>query len=419
MADRNHIWRDSVRRGVGVPGVGVSTGGNSAGSTGTGQMGTMVLAGIGGITLSQSTAPGGQSTISISGAAESGIGVAGQSAFAATNLSTISAGVAVFSNTTGFGPNIAATQSWGGGIAFGVSGSTVTANAPGAVAQILVQTGAASTDTAFVGVQRSNSISIEKAGNINLSVVAGDAFRIIGQAVALSAGTASATSGTIVASDANFFQFGLNGQTLTVNHKSVSMMVNNGYDRAVFLSAADLGSIYVAPFFVYAPINATKMVFLMDFSNGNASAGGTLDVKTALYSLTGSTANILGIGARTIQFNSTLGSNSSFTQVSGPRFRSLAGPGNLSIGQYMLAMVFNATSQVSSVSYRFCGGRDISIIANEYPNALGTGGHVWNGGFYSAAGQTNLPASIHVTDILSTGLDDAIFVPFVTLFGSY
>jgi len=92
-----------------VSGLGVSTGGNTLGNTGTTQ-GTVVFAGIGNITLSQSTAVGSLATISISGSQSTG------PAALAAGTQTGTSGTFLFSDSNG--------------LSFGMSGSTrITATA--------------------------------------------------------------------------------------------------------------------------------------------------------------------------------------------------------------------------------------------------------------------------------------------------
>jgi hypothetical protein len=86
-----------------VSGIGVSTGGNTSGNTGT-TNGTIVLAGIGNITLSQSTAGGNLATISISGSQSTGPGAI------AAGTQTATSGTVVFVNSND--------------ISFGMSGSS-------------------------------------------------------------------------------------------------------------------------------------------------------------------------------------------------------------------------------------------------------------------------------------------------------
>lgn len=130
-----------------VFGIGVSTGGNTAGNTGT-TLGTYVLAGAGGITLSQSTAAGSPATVSISmtqSTAPGGIAAGSQTAtsgtvlfsnsngisFGMSNSSVVTAsfdGIRSISAGTTFavGPQIVFSNS--NGVSFGVNGSTVTAS---------------------------------------------------------------------------------------------------------------------------------------------------------------------------------------------------------------------------------------------------------------------------------------------------
>jgi hypothetical protein len=90
----------------------------------------------------------------------------------------------------------------------------------------------------------------------------------------------------------------------------------------------------------------------------------------------------------------------------------------LTPGQYMMALLWKITTGLTSGTYQGFGGRDVSVVANEYPAVLGTGPAYWNGGFYSVS-TAGLPASVHLTDVASTGSNDVVFVPFMTLAGSF
>jgi len=107
--------------GQAVQGLGVSTGGNTAGSTGT-TIGTIVFAGMGGVTLSQSTAAGSLATITISanpGANVNAIGVSTGGNTAGTTGTTIGTVVLVgignvtLSQSTAAGSNATITISGG------------------------------------------------------------------------------------------------------------------------------------------------------------------------------------------------------------------------------------------------------------------------------------------------------------------
>ena len=94
-----------------VSGIGVSNLGNTSGSTGT-TNGTIVLAGIGNITLSQSTAGGNLATITISGSQSTGPGAI------AAGTQTATSGTVVFANsnnvTFGMSGSSQVTASFGG-----------------------------------------------------------------------------------------------------------------------------------------------------------------------------------------------------------------------------------------------------------------------------------------------------------------
>lgn len=415
-----------------VGALGVSTLGNTAGSTGMITAGSLVLAGVSGVSLSQSTGAGG-GTISIIASAENGV------AFAAGTQTALT-GTAVLSASNG--------------LTFGMSNSSIVTASHDGLRSILA--GGDTFSATSVSLGNSNGVSfggltifsritashdgiraisapsgsvlatgtlafanIGGAGGVNFSTGAGPFISATVPCNVISAGTQLASTGTVVLSNSQI-EFGLSGSSqLTAQIKPVSMMVNNGFDRGVFLGdiTAIVNSCVVAPWYVYAPINATRVDQLLAVSNGS-SGGGTVSMLLGFYTLTGSTANLAVQMARAWQYNSTLGSNSSYTQISGTRYRSMTGPGALTAGQYLVGAIYKITTGQTSGTYQPFGGRDVSVVANEYPNALGTNGSLWNGGMYSVS-TTALPASFHLTDIVSTGINDIAYVPFMTMYGTF
>ena len=305
----------------------------------------------------------------------------------------------VWASSAGF--NVAFSKSVNG-----VSGSII-AHAQAAAIADSAQTATSGT----VVFSNSNGVSFGLSGSSQLTAS-------ISREPSIAAGTQTASSGTIVFSN-SAIEFGMSGSTrITAQPKPVSYIVNNGYDRGVFLGDISVSTAWIAPWYIYAPVSATRLDLLLAVSN-SSSAGGTVSMDVAFYTLTGSTANSVLTAARSWAYNSTLGSNSSYTQVSGTRYRSMSlAAFNFTPGQYLVAFMYKLTTGLTSGTYQAFGGRDVSVVGNEYPNALGTGVAYWNGGFYSAS-TTALPASIHVSDIASTGSNDVVFVPFMTLAGTF
>jgi len=390
------------RLGEVLGGVGISTGGNTAGTTGT-VFGPVVLAGIGGVSLSQSTL-GNRATISISADVESGIGLA-------AGTQTATAGVVVLSNS--------------GGIAFGMSGSTrVTASYDGIRSLLAGPNDATALANGRVLISGFN-ISVSATGAtvnvVNQAAVAVNIFDRTGgnNIVGISSNTDG--SGRML-----FGQGGIelgygttNGTAFYITGSPIrgSMLVNNGYDRGVFPGGVSNSTIVLAPLRVEYGIQATRADVVMDISN-SSSAAGSCTLRLALFTMSGSTIGSVSSASRTFGYNSTLAS-SSYTQISGTRYRSMAlGTWDVTPGNYILGFQIQVSTNLTSGTYRVMGGRDISIVDAEFPLGLGSAVPYWNGGISSATSNA-FPATIQLSQVVVTGLDDIIYVPFVTLAGTF
>ncbi len=276
------------RLGQVLGGLGVSTLGNTAGTTGT-VLGPVVLAGASGVTLSQST-QGPLATITIIASAENGVAIgagtstqltgtvvfsnsnnltfglsagtltASAAAGAALSAGTQSAnsGTVVFSNSNGVtfglsnsslltasvsrGPVVSAgTQlastgtvvfSNSNGISFGLSNSSVLTGSHNAVSELAIGDAATGTQVnqgiARLQFNTGNNMVFGKA-------VAGNTFVVTAQAlaVAASAGTQLATSGTVVFSNSNGVSFGLsNSSVLTASVQASAVALAAGTQTA-------------------------------------------------------------------------------------------------------------------------------------------------------------------------------------------
>lgn len=247
-----------------VSGLGISTGGNTSGTTGT-VVGTVVLAGINNITLSQATAPGPSATITISGPNAFGAGVStggntsgttgtvtgtlvlagfgeitlSQSTNAAGATITISAptdtaasavsaiGVSTGGNTSGNtgttqgtyilagGNNITLSQATAAG-----SLATVTISGRNAIFGAGVSTGGNTSGTTGTVT---GTLVFAGIGNITLSQSTNGAGATITASVgtvattgvqAIAAGTQTATSGTVVFSNNNVMIFAMSNNSV-------------------------------------------------------------------------------------------------------------------------------------------------------------------------------------------------------------
>jgi hypothetical protein len=432
----DRLYRDAIRRdGVPDAAFGVSTIGNTLGATGTVE-GTLVLAGIGGITLSQSTNDAG-ATVSISGAAESGVGISAAGASAGT-------GLVVFSNANN--------------VSFGMAGSTVTASA--SAAGVAISAGANSQNTGTVIFADSNGLSFGLAGGtltashnavqsvgaqdfgggagLNVGVprwvwassagynvafsksvngVSGSIFARA-QAVAVADGAGTQTSGTVQFSNANGVSFGLAGGTMTASVSSaVGLAQISFWDGSALkhnnVQTVETTRLLFQRIHIAAPIAATRAQLMMHVSN-SSSAGGTVAFSFAVYTMSGSTASLASSASRTWAYNSTLAGNS-YTDIQLTNYRSMTlGTWSLSQGDYLFALQCRVTTALTAGTYQWLGGEDISIAG--YDNGTGPVSY-FNHGKLSVS-TAAFPATVHPTDIKGANFSAAFFFPYFQLIGT-
>jgi hypothetical protein len=287
----------------------------------------------------------------------------------------------------------------GAGTQTATSGTLVFANSNG------VSFGLSGSSQITASVIPTLSIQIQDAtGTVNF-VLSSGGMTFVNNASGAKFGTSALGGGSV----------GISAKTLS----TVSYMVNNGYDRGVFVGGISVGTLHLAPFRADNFISATRMDMIWDVANVS-SAGATVSQLLGLYTMSGSTIGIVSTASRSWGYNSTAAS-SSFTQISGTRYRSMSLAGGtwfLTPGDYILGAMFTISTSQSSGTHRVMGGRDISIVGAEYPLGLGSAVPYWNGGFYSVTTGA-LPATIQLSEMVITGQDDIIWVPFVTLAGTF
>lgn len=218
-----HTVTASVAPGAftGVSGIGVSTGGNTSGTTGT-VVGTVVLAGINNITLSQATSPGPMATITISGAnAIFGAGVS-----TGGNTSGTTGTVTGTLVLAGLGEITLSQSTNASGATITISAGTDTAAS--AVSAIGVSTGG---NTSGNTGTTQGTVVLAGIGNITLSqsTAAGSLATITisgsqsTSPAAIAAGTQTATSGTVVFSNSNNVSFGMSNSSVVTASFSQSV----------------------------------------------------------------------------------------------------------------------------------------------------------------------------------------------------
>lgn len=430
----DRLYRDAIRRdGVPDAAFGVSTLGNTLGSTGTVE-GTLVLAGIGGITLSQSTGDGG-ATVSISAATESGVAIsaAGNSVGAGTvvfsNANNVSFGMAGSTVTASAAAGIAISAGAGsitsgtasfsdaGGISWGIAGQTVTAS-HNAVTLVGAQDfgGGAGLNA---GIQR--WVWASSAGyNVAFSKSINGASASIlarAQAVAVADSGGTQTSGTVQFSNANGVSFGLAGGTMTASVSSaVGLAQISFWDGSALkhnnVQTVETTRLLFQRIHIAAPIAATRAQLMMHVSN-SSSAGGTVAFSFGVYTMSGSTASLASSASRTWAYNSTLAT--SYTDIQLTNYRSMTlGTWSLSQGDYIFALQCRVTTALTAGTYQWLGGEDISIAG--YDAITGPVSY-FNHGKYSVS-TAAFPATFHPTDIKGANFSAAFFFPYFQLIGT-
>lgn len=194
-------------------GAGVSTGGNTTGTTGT-VTGTLVLAGIGNVTLSQSTNASG-ATITISGGSNSSASVVSAIGVSTGGNTAGNTGTTQGTYILAGGNNITLSQSTAAG-----SLATVTISGRDAIFGAGVSTGGNTTGTTGTVT---GTLVFAGIGNITLSQSTNGAGATITASVgtaattgvqAIAAGTQTATSGTVVFSNNNVMIFAMSNNSV-------------------------------------------------------------------------------------------------------------------------------------------------------------------------------------------------------------
>lgn len=393
-----------IASGQAVQGLGVSTGGNTAGSTGTTQ-GTVVLAGAGVITLSQSTAAGSLATITISAPAQSlqpavggvGISTGGNTAgTSGTKSGTIVLaginGITLSQATDANGNTISISGNNGGNIAaIGVSTGGGTAGTTGTTIGTMVLAGGN-------GITLSQSTAGGSLATITISAM--DVVEGIGVSTGgNTAGNTGTTLGTLVFAGAGIIT--LSQSTAAGSLATISISAKNPENRsfsfpnqlAGSFGISDAGMSFV-PFSLQAAMTATKMMVIAHLTGASASTG-AMTISVGVYTLSGSTASLASSDSRNLSWTSgtTVSVSSAYGGVSGTQYRTVAlNNWSMPPGDYLLGIWFKTTN---NGSWTFFGNSQTFSIANA-PDANQT--NVFLPGFSTSSFTTAFPASINVTN---------------------
>lgn len=271
------------------------------------------------------------------------------------------------------------------GVTFGLNNGTITASvSPLALGSINLSAGTTSNNLTAVTFSNSNNVSF----GLNASTLTASAsFSQSTAPAAISAGTTLASSGTVAFSNSNNVTFGLNGNTVTASasfvqtqgsikvsggttSSSISALtfsnannVSFGFDGSNITASASFAAGAAASISVFSqdadfvtnfsavpgalsiqklsfPMNlsATQLIALLDLE-GASNSSGAMTLSHAVYTLSGSTANLASSASRVFTWTSgsATSASSQYGGVSGTRYRTLAVNYSMTPGDYLFA----------------------------------------------------------------------------------
>lgn len=321
----------------------------------------------------------------------------------------VAAGAVVFSNSNN--------------VSFGLNGSTITASATVAsvtvvsgigvstIGNTLGDTGTTNGVVVFAGIGNITLSQVTAPGN-NATITISAAAPTAG--VAISAGTQSGATGTIIFSNSNGFTFGMAG----------SLTITATYERRVtaFSQWAEFGTNYSIS---NASLSMQKVSMPMHLSvtgaaivmalSGNTNSSGALTISMGIYTLSGSTASLASSGSRQLSWTSGSATSESslYGGASGTRYRTFGINASLTPGDYMLGFWFRTTN---NGTWRVFGRQGVNLVG--LYDGIET--LYFLDGRSTSSFVTGMPASFVATDTnyVRTGLP-ALQQPGVVLLGSY
>lgn len=345
-----------------VNAIGASTGGNTAGNTGT-VTGSFVFAGVGGISLSQSTAAG-IATLSISMTQSTSPGAI------AAGTQTATSGTVVFSNSNG--------------ISFGMSNSSIVT----ATADYVRSISAGTTNATGNQIVFSNSNGFSFGAN-GATVTA--SFNATNGIQGIIAGTQTATSGSVSFVNTNGFTFGMSNSSLisATYERRVSMFSQWAeFDTNFQITPATVSFQKVS---MPMHLSATQMAIMMALT-GASNSSGAITVTAGLYTMAGSTASLATSASRVISWTSgsDTSASSRYGGVSGTRYRTIGFNASMTPGDYLLAFNMSTTN---NGTWRAFGRVGLNVVGTfdgfETANYLDG---------QSGSSSSSLPSSVVVTN---------------------
>lgn len=367
-------------------GAGISTGGNTSGTSGT-VTGTLVFAGIGEITLSQSTNASG-ATITISAPSDTSATVVSAIGVSTGGNTSGNTGTTIGTYVLAGGNNITLSQDTAAG-----SLATVTISGANAVFGAGVSTGGntsgtTGTNTGTFVLVGGNNITLSQSTNAS-----GNTVTISGpNGLAISAGTQSVSTGTVVFSNSNNVTFGMsNSSVITASVADTLKLFSHNADWISNFTIQN-ATLSLVKFSVPINITGTRMQVVMDLT-GASNSTGAITLSAGVYTMSGSTASLSTSASRQISWTSGSATtvSSVYGGVSGTRYRTIAFNMSLTPGDYLMGLWAQTTN---NGTWRIFGRQGMSLVGALDSNET----NIFLDGVSTSSFTTAMPASINVTD---------------------
>ena len=270
-------------------------------------------------------------------------------------------------------------------MSFGLSGSTITAQATAASTQGSINLSAGTTSALASAFTFSNSNGI--SFGLNGSVITASYMPGGGGSVNFSAGTTSNYLTAVTFANSNGVSFGLNGSVMTATA---------GFPVTAFSQDADFVSNYPIAQAVMSlqrlsfPMNlsATQLAVIADFE-GISNATGALTLSHAAYTMSAGTAFLASSASAVYSWTSGSGTTTTsvFGGASGTRYRSMAVGYTLTPGDYLFGWWASAAGAATmnlfgraglNIVGSYCGletsvfqnGTSVSSFATAFPASV-------------------------------------------------
>lgn len=334
--------------------------------------GTLTLAGGNNITLSQN---GNAVTIS-GGAGGGGVAIANsQATYTNSTVNMLEGGGAITIATSAGGQSLkfsvpqTSSLSATGAVSISTNGSTISVGAPTQTNQTLGMYAVSNTTQNSSTTLDARTLSFQGAGGASVGYSNGSVVVSSPIGINLSAGTTSNNLASVVFSNSNGINFGLNGSTVTAS-QTASTLSRFEYPEGLFTALSSIGQGSLSINHMYIPFyvsgSAAKIGGQMTVSTSSAAATGSANFSLwmGIYTLNGSNLSLASSGSALNAFSWQAASSatSNLTGVTGMRQMTVPMNVNITPGEYWMGAVISSATTATSAAFTIYG--NAQVISN-------------------------------------------------------